>query len=228
MKKTLIFATCLAVASTVAAQKNATAPPTLASGSGTDHTGQTVIPATIITTSTFNGITETVVNVAGEQSWDLQGDPSNTILSLVIGPGEAVTGLGWDVECTTVGGSWLNEAQFAFGPNGGAVEVFLTPSPTGGPGTESNSSPVLVLADLGIPDIVCPDGTLLIELDETFDDASDAVDADWTAGGVTIQHTGGGGGGVPTVSQWGLMILTALLFGGVVWRSVSRKTATAS
>ena len=222
-KSSLIVAVALSAAAVTSAQKVAPTGSGVGAGSGT--VGNNVISATVVSETTFNGTTETVVNVGGEQSWDLLGDPSNTVLSVPLSAGAEVTGIGWDVTCQTVGGSWLSEAQFAFAPSTGVVEVFLTPSATGSPGTESNASPIVVLADVGIPNIALADGTLLIELDETFDDIGDAVDADWTAGSLTIQHTGSAGG-VPTVGQWGLILLTTLLFAGVVGRSVSsRKTA---
>ena len=225
-KTTLILAVALGAASAASAQKAIVQDGLRQDLTQVSNFSGTIIEGNVVSSTTFNGTTDTVVDIAGEQSWDLLGDSSNTVLSIDLGAGTEVTGLGWDVTCTTVGGSWLNEAQFSFTDSALGQGVFLTPSGTGSPGTESNSSPVLVLADLGIPNIVLADGTLLIELNETFDDAADAVDADWTSGTITVQNTGGGGGGVPTVGQWGLILLTTLLFAGVVVRSVStRKTA---
>jgi len=225
-KTTLILAVALSAAAATSAQKTLQTPGVYQDSISSAPNGQTIIVGTVVETNTFNGTTDTVVSVAGEQSWDLLGDSSNTILSIDLGAGTKVTGLGWDVTHVTQGGSWCNEARFTITDSAFGQGVFLTPSGTGSPGTETNSSPVLLFSDLGIPNIVLADGTCLIELNETFDDVADAVDCDWTAGTLTLQNTGGGGGGVPTVGQWGLILLTTLLFAGVVVRSVStRKTA---
>ena len=59
----------------------------------------------------------------------------------------------------------------------GVSDVNLTPSATGAPGTETNSSGgIVVLADAGVADGIAPNGIISIELFESFDDQIDAVD----------------------------------------------------
>ena len=225
-KHTLILAAALSLGAIATAQKQPAQQGLRDSSGAMDGT---IIPATVISTSTFNGVTQTTVSLAGEDSWDGPGDPDNVILSVDLGADAVVFGLGWDVSQETVGASWLSEANFLLDDSstaGAGPEAFaLAPSGTGSPGIESNTSPVILLADAGLPDLNLPSGTLLIELNESFDDVPDAVDCLWTAGELTIEHSEVASG-VPTVGQRGLIILTALLFAGVVWRSVStRETA---
>jgi len=234
MKRSLIIVAALSLAAIPGAQKSSSAGESPLSNTsphavGPSQTSNLTAP-TIISTNTFNGTTTLVFDIAGAQSWDLQGDPSNTVLSVPLANGDEMTGIGWDVNLTTVGGSWLSEAAFYFdGSDQDLMGLFLTPGAGDDfAGTSSYSSGgVIDLAGAGIPNIpVLADGNLYIECFESFDDAADAVDADWTAGStLTIVHTGDGGGGVPTVGQWGLISLTVLLFAGVVMRSVSRKTS---
>jgi len=123
------------------------------------------------------------IDVSDTQSWDGLDDSSNTILTVPIPAGKVVTGVGWDVNLTTVGASWLSEAVFYFdGMDQDGTGLFLTPGAADGfPGSGSYFSPVIDLTDNGIPDIpILGDGLLYIQLFESFDDVADAVDADWT------------------------------------------------
>ncbi len=126
---------------------------------------------------------------------ELLGDPNNMVIAfdLAAAMGQAsgtavtMTGIGWDVNLETVGGSWLSEAIVYFDDNiaPDALGLFLTPSATAAPGIEFNSSGGIVdLTDNGIADIVLPDGILRMEFHESFDDAPGA-DAFWT-GTLTI------------------------------------------
>ena len=138
------------------------------------------------------GITESVISVdiSGAEFWDGQGSPNNTILNIDLGalstPGNSgpvvITGVGWDLTQTAGldagAASWLSEQVFAFDWDmDGVSDVNLTPSATGTPGTETNSSGgIVVLADAGVADGIAPNGIISIELFESFDDQIDAVD----------------------------------------------------
>ena len=87
---------------------------------------------------------------------------------------------------TTVGASWLSEAQISF-----QGDVFLTVGADDFPGSGSYSSGgVILLADVGIPNIGIVDGSMPIEFFEGFDDVPDAVDAIYTDGELTIEYIG--------------------------------------
>lgn len=236
-KLTPTLVASLALASLAGAQKGAPGvlmEETYSSGSATIPS-QTVnyVPANVISTSTFGGTSTLVLDIAGSDSWDALGDPSNTVLVVPLTTGDMMTGIGWDVTLTTVGGSWLSEARFYFdGSDQDLSGLFLTPGAGNSfPGTSVffSSGGIIDLTDNGIPDIpVLADGNLYIELHESFDDAGDAVDATWIAPSeLTIALDTAAG--VPTVTQWGLIALTGLLLVGgafVVSRHLSAKTAS--
>ncbi len=140
------------------------------------------------------------IDLTGVQSWDGLSDPSNTVLlidvaaavGLASGSAVSITGFGYDLSIMTVGGSWLSEARMYFDDNiaPDLTGLFLTPGfATGSSGTASyNSGGLTKLADVGIGDILLADGILRLEFYEGFDDAADAVDANW-AGTVSVQAT---------------------------------------
>lgn len=160
------------------------------------------------------------VDITGVESWDLEGDPSNTVLTEVFGAGAVVTGLGYDVTITTVGASWLSEAEFNFGNDGGSV-IFANPGMGDGmPGTATYVFPLIDLTDNALPNIpVGADNTLYMEFYETFDDVSDAVDAVYDpTSTIELAGTGFSAGAfpVPTLSTIGLIaLLTALAGAGI-------------
>lgn len=137
-------------------------------------------------------------SVAGSNSWDLVSDGSNEILLVDVatlagqpaGTPMVMTGIGWNVSLATVGASWRSEARFYFDD---AVApdlsgLFLRPASENSPGTGTYSSVgVLDLTDNGVSDIALPTGVLRIELYESYDDVADAIDANWTAGNLTIR-----------------------------------------
>lgn len=181
---------------------------------------------TIISQNSTASSTTLVLDIAGEQSWDILNDPSNTVLVVPLGAGASMTGIGWDVNLTTVGGSWLSEARFYFdGSDQDLSGLFLTPGfadSFSGSGTYSSGGP-LDLTDNAIPDIpILGDGNLYIQLNESFDDVNDAVDADWTAPS-TLTIVYDAPVVVPTVGQWGLIVLGVGLLGGVMVMTLRRR-----
>jgi hypothetical protein len=237
MKKLTLFAAALAtLAATTQAQKG--------SGSGllmeqAPSTGIPSVPTplgdfravgpTIISQTQNLGSTTLVLDISDEQSWDSLDSANNTILVVPLGAGASMTGIGWDVNLTTVGGSWLSEARFYFdGSDHDFSGLFLAPGITdsfSGSGSYSSGG-IVDLTDNGIPDIpILGDGNLYIQLYESFDDAAGVVDADWTAGSSLSIVYDGGGPVVPTVSEWGLIVLTALLLAGGAFLIVRRTRA---
>jgi len=224
----MILAACLALASVTAAQKGAPVDLLEQSATGPAASGSFRSIAPTILSQTQNlGSTTLVLDISGEDSWDGLNDPSNTVLVVPLGAGSAMTGIGWDVNLTTIGGSWLSEARFYFdGSDQDLMGLFLTPgvgNNVGGTNANFSSGGPLDLTDNGIPDIpILADGNLYVQLYEGFDDVPDAVDANWVANSsLTIVYDGAAG--VPTVGEWGLIALGAVLLGGVVVVSLQRK-----
>jgi hypothetical protein len=138
-------------------------------------------------------------SVAGIESWDAYTDPDNVVVDLDLaaalgypsGTYLEMTGIGWDVDLETYGGSWLSEIKVYFddniAPDGSGL--FLTPAVADGfPGSGSYASGgVLDLTDNGIPDIPLPNGILRMEFYEGWDDVADAADGLWVCGCLNIQ-----------------------------------------
>ena len=219
MKKTLITAACIALASVASAQKGTGGSGAILEvGDGNAASGG--IGATVVGSdyNPTNGTTDLVVDISGTESWDGALDPSNTILNVGI-PGSAVTGIGWDVTVATVGASWLSEAVMSF-----QGEINLTVGlgdDFAGTASYDSGGAVVVFADIPLPDIIIAGGSMPVEFFESFDDVADAVDAVFTSGSITVRYEGGAA--VPTVSEWGLIILTAMLLLGVVMMSLKSR-----
>jgi len=140
-------------------------------------------------------------DVAGIESVDGFGSPDNTVIALDLaaalgyasGTPLVMNGIGWNVTMTggldSAGLSWLSEMRVYFDDNisPDGTGLFLAPSGTNGPGTETNSSDGMIkLADAGIPDIALPDGVLRMEFFESFDDEA-GIDGLWKSGVLNIQ-----------------------------------------
>ena len=108
-------------------------------------------PGTTIGRSTPDS--QVVVNIDTFASWDALDDPSNDTLIVPLGAGAIMTGIGWDVGITTVGGSYLSEARMYFdGQDLDGTGLFLTPGvadANSGTGTYSSGG-ILDLTDNGV------------------------------------------------------------------------------
>jgi hypothetical protein len=168
------------------------------------------------------------IDITGIASWDLQDDPDNVTILEFLGVGGVMTGVGWDVNLSTVGASWLSEAVMYFDEESlDGTGLFLTVGVAdGAPGAMNYSSPVIDLSDNGITNIETgADGNLHIQFFESFDDVSDAVDSFYDDSGfptptgapsiITIEFIPGAGFAqeVPTLSPVGLGGLVLLLAG---------------
>jgi hypothetical protein len=228
MRRRMILAACLAIGSLTAAQKGAPVNLLEAVNAGPEGSGATHFVTPTIVSSTQNlGSTTMVLDITGEESWDLLDDPNNHVLVVPLGAGASMTGIGWDVNLQTLGGSWLSEARFYFdGSDHDLSGLFLTPGfafPNPGTMAFSSGGP-LDLSDNGIPDIpILGDGNLYIQLYEGFDDIPDGVDANWIESSTLTIVYDGGAPAVPTVGEWGMILLGVTLLGGVVVVSMRRK-----
>jgi hypothetical protein len=130
-----------------------------------------------------------VLDISGYESIDNQGSPNNQIAEFFVGPFQDIFAIEWDVNLTTIGGSWAEEAAISFG--GG--DVVLTPGFRDSfPVTNANysSDGIVNLQDQGLPNIlVGSDGYLRLEFFETFDDAEGETDAIWLDGSTITVYT---------------------------------------
>lgn len=145
-------------------------------------------------------------NVAGINSWDADGDPSNSVFTINIGPGAEVVGIGWDVTINAIAPSWQSEAAVMFGSSSVPFQVALTPGDVDASGTGSYASGGIVdLIGLGFNFTVDGDGLLRLEFFEQFDDEDDVIDATWVSGNLAIEVAA-----IPEPATYGMMALGLL------------------
>ncbi len=151
-----------------------------------------------------------VLDVSGMSFNDAPGSALNEILSVFIGVGGEVTGIGWDVNLTSIGASWANEAVMGF-----EGQVNLTVAADANPVSNMNyASGIVDLSDdAGLPNItVGADGILDIEFSESFVDNGGTGDNFFEAGS-TITIVGTGSGFVPTPGSLAVLGLGGLVAG---------------
>lgn len=164
----------------------ATAEPLTAGNGSGGSTGTAINLLDYATVTQTRGSGNTIVTITFNTDidiYDLQGDPNNLVLDINLGGPATMHGIGWDVTQFAIANSWLSEQVVSFANAGDAPGLFLTPSGTSAPGTESNSSGgILDLSDNSIPDLVMASGIMRMEFFETFDDFADAPDGRWLEG----------------------------------------------
>jgi len=153
------------------------------------------------------------INAAGVASFDGPGAAGNTVLIFNVTPGALVDGISYNLSLATIGESWLSEATISFLNSNGDGVVLSAGFGVDNPGTGTYSDSVL-LSILGLSFNVGADGLLIVEFYESFDDVTGAVDANWTAGGVTLANIGL----VPEPGTYGLMALGMLAVAGAARR----------
>jgi len=161
----------IALTTLAAAAGLATASPYLASGLTQNTSNTAGMPTATIT-----------VDVSGFNFNDAQGSALNETLSIALGLGAEVTGIGWDVTLTTIGASWASEATIDF-----EGQIFLSVgagTDAGVTGAAFSSGGILDLTDdASLPNITLGgDGNLDLEFFDSFVDNSGTGDASFGAG----------------------------------------------
>lgn len=140
-------------------------------------------------------------DVTGIPSHDALGLPGNTIINFNIaaaaglpnGTPMVMNGIGWNVNLSAFGGSWLSELRVYFDDNINPDNTGLFLRPGAGsnfPGDNVNfQNGVIKLVDVAIPDIPLPNGILRLDFHESFDDVAGADDGLWKSGQLLIQVT---------------------------------------
>jgi len=165
------------------------------------------------------------VNVAGIQSFGLQGVPGNAIVNVNVGANNQVIGIGWNVNVTAFAPSYLSELGVGFTNTAQTAGVNLlvgVGDDFPGANVPYTSGGVLDLVGLGLNFNVGANGVLRLEFFEDFDDVSVNPDGRWNSGNLTLQLTNAVP--VPEPSTYGLMALGLL---GVAAAAARRKGATA-
>jgi len=145
------------------------------------------------------GTTNSIVNVdiSGIETRDAITVPYNgfnnvlevdlaAALGYASGTSITMTSIGWNVNISTFGESWLSEAQIYFDDNiaPDGTGLFLRPGAGSGfPGSANfDSMGQIDLTDNAIPNIVLANGILRLEFGESFDDVAGAADAIFDSG----------------------------------------------
>ncbi|MCC6228781.1 MAG: PEP-CTERM sorting domain-containing protein [Phycisphaerales bacterium] len=129
-------------------------------------------------------------NVAGTPSMESYGSALNTVWNTNIGAGSHVIGIGWDVNLTAVGASWLSELQVSFEDTALSTGVYLTPGvgdTFSGTGAYSSGG-VLDLIGLALDFNVGGDGLLHMEFFEGYNDYVGSADGYWNSGTLTVMY----------------------------------------
>ncbi len=117
-------------------------------------------------------------DISGAQSMGFLGDPENELYSIhTLGPGPTITQVAWDVNLTTLGNSWADEAAFTITDFAGNSVTIIPGASDGFPVTDANyfGSTAVSLRPMG--------GPMLLEFHEIgFDDNLNAADAIFGAG----------------------------------------------
>ncbi len=125
-------------------------------------------------------------NVAGTPSIDSLGATCNVRVTISAPSGKAAwTGIGWDVQLTAFGASWLSEIAVLITNVNGEGYVLRPGAGDTFAGTRSYSSGGLndLCNVYNLPPILLPDGNLYLEFYETFNDvAGCGQDGNWDSG----------------------------------------------
>lgn len=142
-----------------------------------------------VTSNNAGALATITIDLGGVNSWDDLGDSSNEIVTAFLGANAQVVGIGWDVNISTVGLSWLSEPVMNFE---GALFVTAGVGDDFAGTASYSSGGILDLFTAGTTPLdffVGADGILDIEFFEGYVDVFDAIDATYGQGSqVQVQY----------------------------------------
>jgi hypothetical protein len=151
--------------------------------------------ATVVAASALLGLASApalaapiVIDVAGAQSINLQGEAGNTVWFIDVGANAVLNSLSWSLDLEAFAPSVLSEMQVSFGRSSGSDLITFAPGGAdvaSGVGSYSGS---LELTAFGLS--VGPDGLLRLEFSEAYKDfAPDVAEGQWLRGDLTFDVT---------------------------------------
>ncbi len=130
-----------------------------------------------------------IVDVTGINSVDGPGSPLNTVITSLLPASAHITGIGWDTEQFAIDPSWLSEMVIAFGSSAGAFVNLTTGIGDNFPGGANYTSGGIVdLVGIGLDFFLAPDGQLIMEFFESFNDFPGATDGIWAGGNIAVRY----------------------------------------
>lgn len=118
----------------------------------------------------------TLTFAAGGNSIDALNAPINTVLVFDLPAGALISSLGWNLDLTTLGASWLSEPALRI-VNSAGHGITLNPGYASEISGSAHYAGHIDLAGAGLGFNVLADGQLRVQLFETYDDLAGAADA---------------------------------------------------
>lgn len=127
-----------------------------------------------------------VVDVTGIYSHGELGDANNTVLTFDVGANSTVTSIGYSVDLTAFGPSYLSEMGLLFTNSDVTSGMSFAPGIADWFGGSGSYAGFLDLAASGMSFDVGTDGLLRLEFHEQFNDLGMAPDGLWNFGTITF------------------------------------------
>lgn len=129
-----------------------------------------------------------VVDIAGAQSINLQGEAGNIVWLVDIGANAVLNAVDWSVVLSAFAPSSLSDMQVSFGASSGLDAINLAPDAVDGYSGAGSYSGSLDLAGLGVA--AGADGLLRLEFSEGYKDfATNTAEGLWVSGNLTFNVT---------------------------------------
>ncbi|WP_431256707.1 PEP-CTERM sorting domain-containing protein [Roseateles chitinivorans] len=129
-----------------------------------------------------------VIDVAGAQSINLQGEAGNTVWFIDVGANAVLNSLSWSLDLNAFAPSALSEMQVSFGGSSGSDLITFAPGGTDFASGVGSYSGALDLSAFGLS--VGADGLLRLEFSEAYKDfALDVAEGQWLRGSLTFDVT---------------------------------------